>query len=192
VNINILWRDVITLALAGFAAIVIILLSHINPPKQQVGEAKAPGNVVVEAKWPDGKDIDVDLWVQAPGDIPVGYSNLNGVAFNLLRDDLGNQADILSLNYETAYTRGIFPGEYIVNVHLYRNGINEYPVVTTVVVSRRPEGMKMEQLFVSKVALKFVGQEITVVRFGLDRDGALIPGSIHYSYKELRPFEVYR
>jgi len=33
----------------------------------------------------------VDLWVQAPGDVPVGYSNKSGGVLNLLRDDLGKE-----------------------------------------------------------------------------------------------------
>ncbi len=43
------FRDVIMLALAGFVAIVLLLLPFINPEaKQAAGEAKAPGNVIVE------------------------------------------------------------------------------------------------------------------------------------------------
>ena len=76
---------------------------------------------MVEANWPPELDSDVDLWVQAPGDVPVGYSNKGGAVFNLLRDDLGQQLDLSGLNYETAYSRGIVPGEYTVNLHLYRN-----------------------------------------------------------------------
>jgi len=86
VRLNILWRDVITLVLAGVVAIVIILLSHINPPLKQEADAKAPGNLMVEIRWPDAIDVDVDLWVRAPGDIAVGYSNLNGTIFNLERE----------------------------------------------------------------------------------------------------------
>src|SRR5690606_40575934 len=101
------FRDMIRLALAGFVAIVVLLLPHINPP----GDAKAvvdpPGNIMVEAVWPEDLDVDVDLWVQAPGDTPVGYSNKSGRFFNLLRDDLGQVADATKLNYEVSYSRGI-------------------------------------------------------------------------------------
>ena len=76
---------------------------------------------MVEANWPPDMDSDVDLWVQAPGDMPVGYSNKGGAVFNLLRDDLGQQLDLSGLNYESSYSRGIVPGEYTVNLHLYRN-----------------------------------------------------------------------
>jgi hypothetical protein len=54
----------------------------------------------------------VDLWVQAPGDVPVGYSNESGVIFNLVRDDLGKGSDPNSMNYEIAYGRGHWPEKH--------------------------------------------------------------------------------
>ena len=82
------FRDVILLALLGFVAIVVLLLPHVNPDAEdkEAGVSPASGNVVVEIHWPDGLNTDVDLWVQAPGDVPVGYSNKGGRIFNLLRD----------------------------------------------------------------------------------------------------------
>src|SRR5919106_1376987 len=123
------FRDVIMLALAGFVAMVILLLPHLNPPGETAEETtQPPGNVIVEVRWPDGLDSDVDLWVEAPGDIPVGYSNKGGAIFNLLRDDLGQRADATDLNYEVTYSRGIPPGEYTINVHLYRNAGAVLPI----------------------------------------------------------------
>ena len=97
------FRDVIMLALAGFIAMVLLLLPHLDPPGKAAEEnTQPPGNVIVEARWPDELDSDVDLWVQAPGDIPVGYSNKGGAIFNLLRDDLGNRVDATGLNHEVS------------------------------------------------------------------------------------------
>jgi hypothetical protein len=39
-----------------------------------------------------------DLWVQAPGDLPIGYSNKSGGVFNILRDDLGKAKDMTDGN----------------------------------------------------------------------------------------------
>ena len=66
------FRDVIMLALAGFVAIVIILLPHLNPPGKAVKTATPPGNVIVELRWPDSLNTDVDLWLKVPRDVPVG------------------------------------------------------------------------------------------------------------------------
>ena len=118
----IVFRDVIMLALLGFVTSVVLLLPHVNPPQTEAKETgPMPGDMIVEIRWPDELDTDVDLWVKAPGDRPVGYSNRGGLVFNLLRDDLGHSSDLTKLNYEFAYTRGAPAGEYVVNVHLYRN-----------------------------------------------------------------------
>jgi hypothetical protein len=182
------FRDVIMLALVGFVALVIIMLPHIQPPgAKTTGEITAPGNVIVEVRWPDHVDADVDLWVQAPGDLPVGYSNKGAAVFNLLRDDLGMRADVTGLNYETSYSRGIPPGQYTVNLHLYRNPSQLYPVRATVVTSvKRDTAERAEQLLASEVLLLSDGEEITVYRFRLTEAGALVPGSVHSLFKELR------
>ncbi|HLT01318.1 MAG TPA: hypothetical protein VK001_04030 [Geminicoccaceae bacterium] len=182
------FRDVIMLALAGFVAMVILLLPHINPPgKAALENTQPPGNVIVEVRWPDEIDCDVDLWVQAPGDTPVGYSNKGGVIFNLLRDDLGKRADATGMNYEVSYSRGIVPGEYTINVHLYRNSAGVYPVPVTVVTSVKKSAKESaRQLLASNIELSREGQELTVYRFRLSEDGDLVPGSVHSVQRNLR------
>ncbi len=182
------FRDIIMLALCGFVAIVILLLPHLNPPaKADNDPTSPPGNVIIEIRWPDDLDTDVDLWVQAPGDVPVGYSNKGGLFFNLLRDDLGRHADATEINYEVTYSRGIPSGEYTVNIHLYRNPSAQYPVPINVVASvKRSVNDSARQILASKVELVREGQELTVFRFSLDSEGALVPGSVHSLARPLR------
>lgn len=181
------FRDVIMLALCGFVTIVILVLPHTNPSPVSQAAVNAPGNVMVEVRWPDDLDADVDLWVQAPGDVPVGYSNKSGLIFNLLRDDLGRNADPTKLNYEVAYSRGIPPGEYTVNLHLYRNKSRVYPVPVTVVTSvKRPDGETARQILTTDVDLLRENQELTLYRFVLTEEGDLQPGSVGSLDKPLR------
>jgi hypothetical protein len=183
------FRDVITLALCGFVAVVILLLPHLNPKQEaQAAVANAvPGNVMVEARWADELDTDVDLWVQAPGDVPVGYSNKSGVIFNLLRDDLGRNADPTQLNYEVSYSRGVPPGEYAINLHMYRNKSRISPVKVTVVTSvKRPNAESAKQILTSSIDLMAENQETTAYRFKLTDAGELVPGSVNSLPKPLR------
>jgi hypothetical protein len=181
------FRDVIFLALAGFIAIVLLLLPHLNPPAKAEDEARSPGNVIVEIRWPDDRNTDVDLWVEAPGDVPVGYSNKGGMVFNLLRDDLGLHADFSGLNYEVSYSRGVPPGEYTVNLHLYRDLTGRLPVPVTVVVSVKPSPEQAaKQILATKVALEHEGEELTAFRFALDREGRLVKESVHSLPRPLR------
>jgi len=186
------FRDVIMLALAGFVAMVILLLPHLNPPGKAAQEnTYPPGNVIIEARWPDELDVDVDLWVEAPGDRPVGYSNKGGLIFNLLRDDLGKRADATGMNYEVSYSRGIPAGEYTVNVHLYRNTSGVFPVPVTIVTSvKKSPKDSARQLLASKVELTREGEELTVYRFRLSADGDLVPGSVHSLQRNLRAWRA--
>jgi hypothetical protein len=185
---GIVFRDLMTLALCGFVVCVVLIMPHINPPgAKTTANAAPPGNVMVEIRWPDQIDADVDLWVQGPGDVPVGYSNKGGRVFNLLRDDLGKRNDATDLNYENSYSRGIVPGDYTVNVHLYRDSDRVYPVPVTVVTSvNRPKDGHTQQLLASKVMLNHEGEETTVYRFRLTAAGDLVPDSVTSLFKELR------
>lgn len=182
------FRDVITLALCGFVAIVVLLLPHLNPPVQAaaVEGVTAPGNVIVEIKWPDGRDADVDLWVQAPGDLPVGYSNKGGAIFNLLRDDLGRFGDPTNLNYEISYSRGLPPGEYAANVHLYRNADGQPVEVEMTVSVKATVQENARPLLATTLKLRREGEELTGLRFKLDADGNLVANSTHNLFKQLR------
>ena len=181
------FRDVIMLALAGFVAIVILLLPHINPPATAKEGIDAPGNVIVELRWPDQMDVDVDLWVLAPGGKPVGYSNKGGKIFNLLRDDLGRRSDSTELNYEVSYSRGIPAGEYIANVHLYRNRQSVYPVPVTITASvKKTAQHSPREIVKTELMLNRDGEEITAFRFRLDENGRLEPGSVHNLPRKLR------
>ncbi|MFO1039038.1 MAG: hypothetical protein U1E45_19520 [Geminicoccaceae bacterium] len=186
---DIVFRDLILLMLTGFVTVAVLMLAHINPKaaKAAAEGSPAPGNVIVEATWPPGMDTDVDLWVQAPGDVPVGYSNKGGLVFNLLRDDLGHQMDVSGINYEVAYSRGVVGGEYTVNLHEYRNRAKTNLVPVTVVVSVKPQPTDpSRQILMSKVELTREGEEHTVFRFRLDTDGALVPGSVNSLQRPLR------
>jgi len=172
------FRDVILLALVGFVAMVILLLPHITVAKKEFEQTKVPGNVIVEMHWPSNQAVDVDLWVKAPGQFPVGFWNQGGEIFNLLRDDLGIVGDATDENYEIVYSRGIPQGEYIVNVHMYGPLPPGVTVPVNVVVSVRKKYDDTNQILKTNIKLTRRNQEETAFRFKLTGDGDLVPGSV--------------
>jgi hypothetical protein len=183
------WLDTALLMLGGFVLMATLMMTVMNPPatSSEAEGAPAPGNVIVEAQWPDQVDADVDLWVQAPGDRPVGYSNKSGRIFNLLRDDLGKSHDVTDYNYEVAYTRGTPGGEYVVNLHMYRGRQTSYPVDVKIIASLKDDSSgAVKQLVTTTVQLRKEGQELTALRFRLDTDGRLVAGSVNSLFKPLR------
>ena len=179
------FRDVLLLALIGFVAMVIMMLPHLARKEQNTEEQKAPGNVVVEMHWPNELDVDVDLWVQAPNDIPVGFFNQGSRYFNLLRDDLGAEGDVTGKNYEITYSRGIPEGEYIVNVHMYGPLPGGTTVPVDVVISVKKKYDSLSPIVKTQVQLLRRNQEETAARFRLTADGDLVDGSVNNIRRKL-------
>jgi hypothetical protein len=177
-NTDTVFRDVILLTLVGFVAMVIMLLPHIQKKKEATDEHKPPGNVIVEMHWPNEMRVDVDLWVQGPRSTPVGFWNQGNDVFNLLRDDLGIEGDATNENYEVSYSRGIIPGEYIVNVHMYGVLPTGLVVPVSVVVSVRTKYESTRQILATTVKLRRRNQEETAFKFRLDDEGSLVSGSV--------------
>jgi hypothetical protein len=185
-GMNVSFRDMLFLLVFAYLVIGALALAHVNKKAQDAKGAAPPGSVIVELHWDDKVDADIDLWVQAPGDVPVGYSNKSGVIFNLLRDDLGHSGDPLSMNFEIAYGRGLWPGEYVVNAHFFRSADGHFPVTATAKVSVRAPNGEINNLLQRQVELTYVGQEMTIFRFKLDDHGNLVPGSVNDLHKALR------
>ena len=185
---DVVFRDVILLALTGFISMVILLIPFVNPPTEEESSSTPPGNVIVELFWDNKRDVDIDLWVQAPDDIPVGYSNKGGLFFNLLRDDLGIYKDNSPVNYEVSYSRGISKGVYIANVHLYREDKSPFqPIIAELLISVvDPDNNKRRQILKTSKKLEEVGKEITVFQFELDKKGKLNKNTINNEYVMLR------
>ena len=185
---SVIFRDVILLALTGFIFMVVLLLPFVNPPTENENNTDPPGNVIIELFWDNDRDVDIDLWVKAPEDIPVGYSNKGGLFFNLLRDDLGKYKDNSPINYEVSYSRGISEGRYIANLHLYREDKSPFqPIDAKLVVSVvDPDTNQRKQILLSNRELSKVGEEQTIFQFVLDKKGKLDKNSINYNFVKLR------
>jgi len=185
-GMNVSFRDMLFLLVFAYLVIGAVALAHVRKEAEEMKGVTPPGGVIAEVHWDDRLDADVDLWVQGPGDVPVGYSNKAGVIFNLLRDDLGHGGDPNSMNFEIAYGRGRWPGEYTVNAHLYRCADGRFPVPVTAKISVQGQDGTVRAILQSTVDMTFVGQETTIFRFKLDDKGAVVPGSVNRVHKELR------
>ncbi len=175
------FRDMLFIMVFGYAFMVFMMLPFLNPPTLK-DEVKPPGNMIVVMEWPPG-NVDVDLWVIGPGEVQaVGYSRQSGPLWNLLRDDLGNSADPTPSNFENAFTRGIPPGEYIINIHCYRCLHGDVPVSIEVSV-KTPSRIRV--IAFTEVIVR-PREEVTALRFVVDKNGKIIRNSINHRYQPLR------
>lgn len=182
--------DLFMILFLGIALVLGMILYLINETaKQNNIDPEAQGNLIISLQWPSTISSDVDLWVKSNADnVAVGYSNLGGPLFNLLRDDLGYHADITDSNMEIAYSRGVPDGEYIVNAHLFSLKGAKLPIPIKVVVSLKGErNQRAETLFTVNSQLETVGEERTVARFVL-YDKQYVEGSFNTIQEKIRVF----
>lgn len=187
------FTDFMASVLAVFLVVAGLLLFHLQDPtkKANEGDIRSPGTVMVETFWKP--DVDVDTWVKSPDDRPVGYSRKQGKYFDLLRDDLGMEFERSGqIHHENIYARSAPPGEYIVNLHMYSNrdiASNPYPIqveVTVQLVKSNPGKEPVKTVIKSTVTLTHLKEEVTVVRFRLDENADIVPGSITHDQIPLR------
>lgn len=185
-NTNILFRDLYGITLVLFIGLVALLMTLEKAQSSQDGEVKSPGNLTANISWTEGH-IDVDLWVDGPGEIvPVGYSNKGGVLWNLLRDDLGNIPDYTKLNYENAYTRGVPPGDYRINVDCFHCPLVPVEVLLEVALKTAAED-SAKVVATSSITLTADNQEKTALAFTVLADGTVDPASLSTIFAPLRP-----
>lgn len=165
---------------------VLVMLLLVNPKVPATkSDVPPPGNLVVTIVWPEGA-TDVDLWLVGPNEPrAVGYSNREGKDWSLLRDDLGTANDSLPVNSESAYSRAVPAGRYVVNLHCYRCHTGPVPVSVEVRTANMTGGVS-RLLATTTVTLARHGQEVTAIAFDLDGTGAIVPGSASNVFTPLR------
>lgn len=166
--------DLLTALVVVFAAMAVLAI--IAATKETVAGVR-PGGMVIEMRWQNSADADVDLWVRAPGDEAVGYAHMSDAHCNLLRDDLGRQLDPESRNEEMVVCRGIDPGEWIVDTMLYRTYDDQLPIKVNVTVR---EGPLLTEILDRTIELRSQGQQVTLWRFRIDGQDHLVPESVNH------------
>jgi len=175
--------DLLINLLTGTVFLFILTTLLIAPITKQNEGIKKNADYIITMEWPKNVDCDVDLWVRDPKNNIVSFKMPEYGLMYYERDDMGQRRSIFDVdgkktiidpdNKEYVTLRGTFPGEYVVNVHVYScKAANEekglainYPINLPVVV----ELMKINPSIVSvkKVVLTMtqVWQEQTAFRF---------------------------
>ena len=171
--------DLFLCALLGFACLFALAFTLIS--ETQVLEktnVKTSAEFLIMVTWDKESPADVDVWVRDPMDNVVCFKNRQNGLMHLDRDDTGKKSDtvifggsevVVKENREVVSIRGIIPGEYIVNLHLYSD-YNTAPVDVEVRLDKiNPFATEMKK----NVTLKSRGDEVTAFRFNVDDDGSV-------------------
>ena len=175
-HVGIGFTDLLFNALLGFVVMFVLAVLLINPIAKS-GAVDAKAEFLITLSWPEGRREDVDLYVQDPAGEMVWFRSREAGLMHLDRDDLGERNDVIEvagrqvrnpLNQEIVSIRGILPGEYVVNLHLYR-GDGAQPVPATVKIEKL--NPKVELVFFWPQTLIEQGDERTAARFSIGTDG---------------------
>jgi hypothetical protein len=169
------YRDLLTALVVVYMAMAALALVAASKAKS---DTVPPGNVMFQLSWDQRREADVDLWVRAPGDQPVGYAHPAGRHCNLLRDDLGRPIDPQSRNLELTVCRGTPDGEWVANAALYADRDRRLPIAA-VVTAFIGDGAGTRRIAQGTVMLTHEGDEETAFRFTL-RQGKLVAGSVNH------------
>jgi len=175
-HIGVGFTDLLFNALLGFVVMFILAFLLINPIARS-GAVDPKAEFLITLTWPDGREEDVDLYVEDPAGELVWFRRREAGLMHLDRDDLGQRNDMIEiagrfvinpLNQEIVSIRGIVPGEYVVNLHLYRAAGGK-PVPATVKIEKL--NPKVELIFFGSLELTEPGEERTAARFSVGTDG---------------------
>ncbi len=133
---------------------------------------------IITTSWDKEINSDIDTWLQDSAKHLVFYRSKTDGLMDLDRDDTGNNNDTIILlngdvikyseNRENIMIRGIVPGEYILNLHMFNSNGAKFPIGAQVVLYDVKQGIEIKR---ETVIFKREGEEITAFRFTLSSDG---------------------
>lgn len=175
--------DLLINLLTGTVVLFILTTLLIAPITKQNEGIKKNADYIITMEWSENVDCDVDMWVRDPLNNIVAYKMPESGLMYYERDDMGQRRSIFDIggqktvidpdNKEYVTLRGTFPGDYVVNVHVYScKAVNEekgLPIDAPINLPVTVELMKINPSIVSvkKVILTMtsVWQEQTAFRF---------------------------
>ena len=151
-------------------------------PIAKTKDIESKSDFIIQLTWTDTSGDDIDLWVRDPIGNIVSFRNRGAGLMHLDRDDLGLSNDrilksdgkyeYIIRNKEIVSLRGIIPGTYLVNVHVYNKKPDAQHKmgpsdIRVVLIKLNPYKEVAYAEFVGDQR----GQEFTAFHFTLNSDG---------------------
>ena len=175
---NLPFVDLLFNVLIGFVFLFIVSFLLINPIAKRA-DIEVKAEFLITVMWPDDLEDDVDTYVEDPVGNLVWFRSREPGLMHLDRDDLGKRNDEVTTaagtilfpeNREIVTLRGVIPGEYIINIHMYFK-VGQEPVPVTIQIDKiNPYSVVLRET----IELKNKGDEVTVARFSVKSNGDVI------------------
>ena len=186
---NLAFVDFLFILLLAFISMFILALILINPVTKK-SEVERKAEFLITLEWDKESRDDVDIWVEDPLGKVVSFRNKTVDVMHLDKDDLGQLNDtirfpdgstqVIHLNREVVTLRGWVEGEYTINAHMYNKRDRSHPSDAN--SYGHPTNVKVEMLrinpykilFEERFTLTHRGEEVTIRRVTLDKEGEII------------------
>ena len=186
---NLAFVDFLFILLLAFISMFILALILINPVTKK-SEVERKAEFLITLEWDKESRDDVDIWVEDPLGKVVSFRNKTVDVMHLDKDDLGQLNDtirfpdgstqVIHLNREVVTLRGWVAGEYTINAHMYNKRDRTHP--SNANSYGHPTNVKVEMLrinpykilFEERFTLTHRGEEVTIRRVTLDKEGDII------------------
>lgn len=178
-NTNTAFLDVLFNTLLAFVALFVLAFSMMNVTKNKKNSIESKAEFLITVTWNKDLDDDVDTYVEDPEGHLVCFTRREDGLMHLDRDDLGKSNDrvitqfgIIQVdeNKEIVTLRGIVPGEYVINTHMYLKRSTNPIEVMVQVEKLNP----YKVIAIKKVKLEASGDEKTALRMNIDKTGKVL------------------
>ena len=170
-NSHIGFLDILFINLVGFVFLLTISLLLVQPQNKKDG-VRPKAEFLITVSWENNDQNDIDTWLRDPAGNICFFKDKDTGLMNLDRDDLGSSNDTIQMpdgtvidfpyNEETMTIRGIIPGEWILNVHFFKEKNNPKGKPTKVTIRINKMNPTTQTVFQKTVILEKPWQEITV------------------------------
>lgn len=175
--------DLLFLTAAGFVFLFFIAFMMIEPESNET-QIRTKAEYVITTTWEHESPDDVDVWLRDPTGNLLYFKKKEIGLMHLDRDDLGDANDsyilsdgtVITYNYnqEIVTIRGIIPGEWVLNIHMYSKKTKK---PTKVLVRMDKINPSVKTMVNQTYTMEKKWDQITVLRFTLNSKGDIISRS---------------
>jgi len=174
------FTDLLFNLLLGYAFLFIISFLLIQPIVKKA-EVSTQAEFIITVTWPADNSDDIDTWLEDPLGNLIWFRQKENGLMHIDRDDIGSITDTLKLadgtiiiypyNQEITTIRGFVPGEWILNIHVYRKREKEPTLVKVTVDKLNPT---LQTIILKEIEMVENWEEVTVARFEMTGNGEIM------------------
>jgi hypothetical protein len=179
---NTSFLDLLFNFLLATTILLVIAVLHIVVENNKA-DVEVQAEYVITVTWPKQMNHDVDTWIQDPDGMILWYRSREVGVMHMDRDDRGHFNDdwtmvngeiVYNPNQEIITFRGVKPGEWIINLHLFRKSevAKELPfVVDFTMIKLNPQA---DTVFQKRIEFSKYWQQETILRIIMDSNGNIV------------------